>query len=65
MAIIAKGLLIAILLHGTYNTASTLIGGLATGLGGVALTFGFILVFHVAAFVYLFLKLRRYRIAYA
>lgn len=69
MAIIAKGLLIAIVLHGTYNTAMTLFGqlggALGLGIGRLGLTLGFALLFHLAAFAYLFLKLRRYRRAYA
>ena len=69
LAITVKGLLVAILLHGTYNSATTLIGGgveaLGLGLLGVPVTFGFIVLFHTGAFGYLFLKLRRYRRAYA
>lgn len=64
-----KGLLIAIILHAVYNTSTSAIGrvGEALGLGGLALlaTIGFILVYHGAVFVYLFVRLRRYRLAYA
>jgi RsiW-degrading membrane proteinase PrsW (M82 family) len=55
--LVCKGLLIAIVLHGAYNTASTLIPGF--------FVIGFILVYHGAGFVYLFTILRRYRRAYA
>ena len=64
-----KGLLIATILHAVYNTTTTGIGraGEALGLGGLALiaTIGFILVYHGTVFAYLFVKLRRYRLAYA
>jgi RsiW-degrading membrane proteinase PrsW (M82 family) len=54
--LVCKGLLIAIVLHGAYNTAAGVIPGLYV--------FGFILVYHGAGFAYLFVILRRYRKAY-
>jgi RsiW-degrading membrane proteinase PrsW (M82 family) len=69
LAITVKGLLVAIVLHGFYNAATTTIGtaGEALGLGVVSVvaTFAFILLYHGATFGYLFVRLQRYRRAYA
>lgn len=75
LPLILKGLFVAILLHGTYNSVLTSIDGVAGVLGsgspilagvlGLGLTVGFILVFHTLSFGYLFVRLRRYRKAYA
>jgi RsiW-degrading membrane proteinase PrsW (M82 family) len=66
-----KGLLIASFLHGTYNTLSSGIGivfngfGTVGGLLGLVVTFGFIGVYHLTFFGYLFWKIRNYRKVYA
>jgi RsiW-degrading membrane proteinase PrsW (M82 family) len=69
LAITVKGLLVAVLLHGFYNSTTTTIGAVASTLGvdllALPVTFGFIVVFHAVTFGYLILKLRRYRKAYA
>lgn len=71
LALTVKGLLIAAILHGTYNTVTTGIGlvmsvfGTIGGIIGLVVTIGFILVYHTAWFGYLFWKIRTYRKAYA
>jgi RsiW-degrading membrane proteinase PrsW (M82 family) len=69
LAITVKGLLVAVFLHGFYNSTTTTIGAVASTLGvellALPVTFGFIVVFHAVTFTYLILKLRRYRKAYA
>lgn len=66
-----KGLLIAAFLHGTYNTLTSVIGTVFGGFGavgsllGLVVTFGFIGVFHLTLFGYLFWKIRSYRKVYA
>jgi RsiW-degrading membrane proteinase PrsW (M82 family) len=66
LAITVKGLLIAALLHGTYNSVTTVIGSLGfLGPARILLTLAFAAVLHLAAFAYLFLKVRGYRKAYA
>jgi len=63
--------LIASFLHGTYNTLSSAIGlvfgsfGAVGSLLGLVVTFGFIGVYHLTFFGYLFWKIRNYRKVYA
>ena len=66
--IVVKGILIAAFIHGTYNTAVTVLPGLtgALGLGiGSGLAFlGFVVVFDGVFLYVLFRKIRRYRSAF-
>jgi RsiW-degrading membrane proteinase PrsW (M82 family) len=66
VAITLKGLLVAIVLHGFYNSATTTISVVAgDGVVRLVAVLGFAALFHLAAFGYLFVRLRRYRRAYA
>jgi RsiW-degrading membrane proteinase PrsW (M82 family) len=66
LAITVKGLFVAVLLHGFYNTVQTTIGSVVgASFLTLAVSIGFAIVYHTAVFGYLFVRLRRYRKAYA
>jgi RsiW-degrading membrane proteinase PrsW (M82 family) len=66
--IVVKGLLIATLIHATYNTLSAVVPGLislfAPGLPPIFAFLGFVLVYDTVFGLYLYRKLARYREAY-
>lgn len=66
--IVVKGLLIAVLVHATYNTLSAIVPGLITlfipGIPSILAFLGFVLVYDTIFGLYLYRKLARYRAAY-
>lgn len=68
LALVTKGLLIAIVLHATYNTMATGIGRAGAAVGLELLVFpvlvAFIVCYHGIVLGYLLLRLSRYRRAY-
>jgi RsiW-degrading membrane proteinase PrsW (M82 family) len=69
LPLVLKGLLVASILHGTYNTMTSAVSGglnsFGLGIVGLPVLFGIILVYHGVFFGYLLRNLRRYRHAYA
>jgi len=66
LPLVFKGLFLAVLLHGTYNSLVTVLSGVVDSVSPVLfpVVFGFIILYHVGGFVFLLVKLRRYRKAY-
>jgi RsiW-degrading membrane proteinase PrsW (M82 family) len=61
-----KGLTLAILLHATYNSLTTVLSGVLNSVSPLLfpVLFGFIVLYHLGGFAFLLIKIRRYRQAY-